>query len=961
MKKSLYLLFLITIFATINACKKDTDTPTKTVVIQGTQIETVTSNSITLTGSDINIEKNDIIVTGISKAAPYGFLRKVISIEKKPGKANSIFSITTEPATLEQAVEYSYSDNEQYQTPFEYTFSPVDGKKELASDSSATNLEPINISIDKIVTVTSGGTNLELHITGDLELKPQLKGEMYFGKTATGAPKFNSAYFILVSDNELNVDLVSDIDASFAEEFQIGPTFEVNPFVIFLGPIPVVIRPQIKVFVGAEGSLNANLTYHYDSETNLASGIIYLDGQGWNTANNSGFDVIQENASTSLSAVSGNISVYVKPDLSLNLYDESVVSTGIYAKPYIAFRSTFSTNEFNWGLYGGVTSGAYFNANVFGFGLDDKEWPNVFQTPEWLITSGTTSSSSTDLPITNFVASQTNITEGTVINFTDGTLNTPTSWAWTFAGGTPNSSTSQNPSISYNTAGTYDVTLTATNANGNDTETKTGFITVTSSGGNGPVADFTASQTNITEGTSINFADNSTNTPTSWSWTFAGGTPSSSTNQNPSVTYNTAGTYDVTLTATNANGNDVETKTGFISVVSSAGSFIGNVNLTTQSAVNTFGANNYNKIIGNLSIGGGATTSNINNLAPLSSLTYISGNLSIHLTQNLDNLDGLDNLNSVNGLSLEFNSSLEEIDALFNLDTIGSNGLVIEDHYLLANINGLSNLESVAGDVGISGNDLFIDYCGLYGIFTGSSFLGTYSANLNAFNPTFNDIINGNCSRVGIPGAGLSDYDGNNYTSVVIGNQEWMSENLLVTHYSDGTPISNVTLQTNWDNLTYSDKAICYMNNNSANSDYGLLYTWATVMNGNSGSNSNPSGIQGVCPIGWHIPSQSEWTELINYMGGIQNAGQYLKKVGLSNWNSPNTNANNLSQFSAVGGGKRGINGTFYSFKNNGMYWSSSEYSSSSAYLSVMNYNNVLIQQGYNSKTNGMSCRCIKD
>ncbi len=101
-------------------------------------------------------------------------------------------------------------------------------------------------------------------------------------------------------------------------------------------------------------------------------------------------------------------------------------------------------------------------------------------------------------PIANFTASQTNITEGTSINFTDTTTNSPTSWSWTFAGGTPNSSTDQNPSVTYNTAGTYDVTLIATNDDGDDTETKTGYITVTTSGSSGT---FTGETITVSGGT----------------------------------------------------------------------------------------------------------------------------------------------------------------------------------------------------------------------------------------------------------------------------------------------------------------------------------------------------------------------------------------------------------------------------------------------------------------------------
>jgi len=170
------------------------------------------------------------------------------------------------------------------------------------------------------------------------------------------------------------------------------------------------------------------------------------------------------------------------------------------------------------------------------------------------------------VPVADFSADNTTITEGDSVNFTDLSTNNPDTWAWTFAGGTPGTSTQQNPTVTYYTAGTYTVTLTASNSCGSDTETKVGYITVEPPC-QPTVADFSASATTIYEGDSVNFTDLSTNNPYAWDWTFAGGTPSTSTQQNPTVTYYTAGTYAVTLTATNACGSDTETKVDYITVL----------------------------------------------------------------------------------------------------------------------------------------------------------------------------------------------------------------------------------------------------------------------------------------------------------------------------------------------------------------------------------------------------------
>ncbi len=159
---------------------------------------------------------------------------------------------------------------------------------------------------------------------------------------------------------------------------------------------------------------------------------------------------------------------------------------------------------------------------------------------------------------------------GGTVDFTDLSTGSPTSWSWTFTGGTPASSTSQNPAgIQYNTAGIYTVSLTATNGTGSDTETKNNYITV---GDPPPVANFTANATSIPVGGTVDFTDLSAGSPTSWAWTFTGGTPASSTNQNPAgIQYNTAGVYAVSLTVTNATGTDNETKTNYIYVGSSPG------------------------------------------------------------------------------------------------------------------------------------------------------------------------------------------------------------------------------------------------------------------------------------------------------------------------------------------------------------------------------------------------------
>jgi len=172
---------------------------------------------------------------------------------------------------------------------------------------------------------------------------------------------------------------------------------------------------------------------------------------------------------------------------------------------------------------------------------------------------------STDLPQADFIADQLSVQIGSNVQFTDLSTNNPNTWAWVFEGGTPANSSVKNPLVQYNTPGTYYVLLTVTNAFGSDYILKSGYITVTQAN-LAPSADFTSDVNILNAGDSVHFTDLSLYNPTSWLWNIEGGTPSSSTLQNPVIVYNTPGTYFVSLIATNSFGNDYEMKYDFIQV-----------------------------------------------------------------------------------------------------------------------------------------------------------------------------------------------------------------------------------------------------------------------------------------------------------------------------------------------------------------------------------------------------------
>ncbi len=203
-----------------------------------------------------------------------------------------------------------------------------------------------------------------------------------------------------------------------------------------------------------------------------------------------------------------------------------------------------------------TTTGTYtVNLTVANAAGTDSEVKTDYIT----VTSG---SSGGDAPVAAFTSDVQSGTAPLTVQFTDESLNIPTSWAWDFENDGVIDSTEQNPSHTYTTAGTCTVNLTVANAAGSDSEVKTDYITVGESGPAAPVAAFSANVTTGNAPLEVQFTDESTNSPTSWSWTFGDG--GTSIEHNPAHIYTSAGTYTVTLTATNAGGSDIETKTGYV-------------------------------------------------------------------------------------------------------------------------------------------------------------------------------------------------------------------------------------------------------------------------------------------------------------------------------------------------------------------------------------------------------------
>ncbi len=195
----------------------------------------------------------------------------------------------------------------------------------------------------------------------------------------------------------------------------------------------------------------------------------------------------------------------------------------------------------------------------------------------------------------------------------------------------------------------------------------------------------------------------------------------------------------------------------------------------------------------------------------------------------------------------------------------------------------------------------------------------------------------------------VTDVDGNQYITVVIGDQEWMTENLRVTRYSNGDDIPLITTSSEWQNLTGGARAI--MENYPVyEADYGYLYNGAAILDQRN-----------IAPQGWHVPTDSEWQDLIDLMGGPDQAGGNLKSIGTEYWDSPNIGATDQSDFSALPGGYIDNYGDYWLPGEAGYFWTSTAHNADNIWSVATYYNDAEIWHGYSLSEFGYSVRCIKD
>ena len=209
-------------------------------------------------------------------------------------------------------------------------------------------------------------------------------------------------------------------------------------------------------------------------------------------------------------------------------------------------------------------------------------------------------------------------------------------------------------------------------------------------------------------------------------------------------------------------------------------------------------------------------------------------------------------------------------------------------------------------------------------------------------------------NQIGLPCPGTPTvvYEGQTYNTVQIGTQCWLKKNLNI-----GTKIPGAQEQANNGII----EKYCYNNDDANCSMYGGLYQWNEMM-----QYVTTQGVKGICPTGWHIPTDGEWTTLSTFLGGTSVAGGKMKSTGTIEagtglWYSPNTGATNESGFTAVPAGSREYDDTFYYIGFYGIWWSSSEDLASLAWYRDLGYYYSYVYRDSYLESNGFSVRCLRD
>ena len=208
--------------------------------------------------------------------------------------------------------------------------------------------------------------------------------------------------------------------------------------------------------------------------------------------------------------------------------------------------------------------------------------------------------------------------------------------------------------------------------------------------------------------------------------------------------------------------------------------------------------------------------------------------------------------------------------------------------------------------------------------------------------------------------ATVKDIDGNVYHTLVIGKQVWLQENLRTKKYRNGKSIAKNSTKAQWSTDKIGACAV-YDNDSIKENAFGLLYNWYAI--------ANPAGL---CPVGWHVPKDSEWNAMVKYLDEYADttelkrvqseiAGGELKEIGYAHWTTPNTGATGTSNFLGYAGGNKSIDGKCNDVGAYGYWWTATASSAAEAYGRLLSYFNGNIDRFKTSKNLGFSVRCVKN
>ncbi len=530
---------------TQQACKKENDPPPPdneepsipetTKVISNNDwnenIIAIDSTNWTLTFKKELSQNNPVSVGDIVvNANGQGLLRKISEIKEEGGN----LIISTTEATIVEALP---KGRVEFNIDLTHNFKDA---KILYMAEGVELMSGKKDGKDRIDLIFSLDQELADHVTisGKLSIAPSISG------TVVWEGRYPDTVIMKFTvDEEVKISAAVNIEIlKLDKEIKL---IEVSlPTITIPAAIPIVITPVLQLVLGANIDVKSEVTTGLHQKLNFIAGFEYVNNNfSTNCDLNKDLSPIPPKLSNTLKATA-----YVKPKIEMKLYQ--VVSPILSMTLYEELEAELDTNPW-WTLYAGLSGDVGFKIGKWGFDIVDIN-ANLFN-HKVPIDSAMTA---------DFTANITSGTAPLTVYFTDQSTKDPTSWQWDFGDGS--TSTQQNPSYTYNTDGSYTVTLTATNGDGSNVKTKPNYIVVSEGGGDTPIADFTADITSGEAPLTVYFTDQSENDPTTWQWDF--GDDGTSTQQNPSHTYNTDGSYTVTLTATNEFGSDVETKTNYIVV-----------------------------------------------------------------------------------------------------------------------------------------------------------------------------------------------------------------------------------------------------------------------------------------------------------------------------------------------------------------------------------------------------------